>query len=81
MSHGKKHENLKIYGKQKYTCLNYKEEVLCFYFLLLKQKKKLQRKDEKEWLPKNKSKPIHLKMANTLSCFPQYSTVHCTQHR
>lgn len=41
MSHGKKHENLKIYGKQKYTCLNYKEEVLCFYFLLLKQKKKI----------------------------------------
>lgn len=36
----KKHENLKIYGKQKYTCLNYKE-VLCFYFLLLKQKKKI----------------------------------------
>lgn len=39
-------------------------------FSTFRTEKKLQGKDKKKWLHKNGSKPINVKTADTLSCFP-----------
>lgn len=71
----KRMKNIKIYGKRKYTYLNYKEELLCLCFLLLEQEKNCKgQTDEKEWLCKKKSKPTQPKMVNTHLPFP---TIFC----
>lgn len=39
-------------------------------FSTFRTEKKLQGKDKKKWSHKNGSKPINIKTADTLSCFP-----------
>lgn len=49
----KKYKKNQIYGEQKYTYLNYKEEFLCFCFSLLEQEK-IANDKWKKWLYKNR---------------------------